>query len=1179
MICTFYSYKGGVGRSMALAKSADVLARAGLRVLMIDFDLEAPGLEQYFDIDKKGVRAHAGLFDLILHYKSAMASSIPTNRQNQDFRNLDMLFIVPVYTKLPSGGKLDLMPAGQRGSDEQLSEYALGLRQFDWQDFYFNFGGEVFFEWLRRSLIGDRYDIVLVDSRTGVTEMGGICAYQLADTIIVMLAPNQQNLDGTRDVVHNFSSPRVLKLRGGRPLRLVVVPSRVEMREENALNDFRGQFENLFSGLTPTELLQGGVAYWDLLIPYDPRSAFQEAMVPQDSRAGARSTINPAIQKLVRAICLLAAPGDPVHALATGKSATAGVADAQYDVTGRGVGYDIFLAYQKDDEVATLFLAHSLERMGLIVNLDRQEVSAGEDFRAFQRRALQQSNACALIVGPSRNYPWRSEYLRQLLMDRDRMTSLRLVPVLLPGAVLPPSDEVPTFLAGLQWVRLNNLEDEGVQQLARTISADSDQRHATTRLASVGSPYKGLAPFQEADAPIFFGRGELTGRIIRNLEDSRFLVVIGPSGSGKTSVVLAGVVPMLRRGAIPGSDRWHYVVIKPGARPAQALFDAVTAITPGPVVNGIANLDDYLVRSDNKYLIVIDQFEELFAFSDLPQSDIDEYVRALLNIATKLKSRVAVILVMRSDQINKLMELSTSLANLVEDNMVFVGQMTQDDMRKAIKSPAQYVGLAIEPGLTDLILRDALGAPGALPLMQYALRELWERSKQGYLTVEAYQAIGGVTGSLARDAEDCFAKFSPTDHDLAMAILLRLVTVTPEGAFIRRVAPLDELMSMGKTEDIRGILDTLVAARLVVSFERASRSWFELAHDAIIRSWPRFRDQIDRRTQFLRSRARLEAAVREWQDNNKDSGFLYRQSELLLLKSQVPLDRDWSELSSADQEFISVSERALQRQQRRRQAVMVVLAVLTATMTVTGVTAFYQARTAEMARAEAQMQRIEADKQAGEATRERAAAEEAAKQADASRDAAERAMSEADFQRKSAEEAAIQAAVQAKLAAIANLSAASAISPDGRRMLLIDPNGVLSIVDLATGKEVFRIADASHGITAGTFSPDGSVATGTIDGAVSVYDTTLRLLRTQVGHHSAVRRIAFSPEGQLIASGSDDATAIVWSANNGRAIGKPITANGPVVGVAFSPDGARLIITSQKGTFYIVDPQTGQIIN
>jgi cellulose biosynthesis protein BcsQ len=213
MICTFYSYKGGVGRSMALAQAADSFARTGLRVLMIDFDLEAPGLEEYFPVDQKSVRANAGLFDLILQYKAEMSSNVSIAPEDQKFRQLNEVFIVPIYPRLPSGGKLDLMPAGRRGSDEQLSEYALGLRQFDWQDFYFNFGGELFFEWLRRTLDRHLYDVVLVDSRTGVTEMGGICAYQLADTIVVFCTSNKQNLNGTHDVVRNFFSPRVTMLR------------------------------------------------------------------------------------------------------------------------------------------------------------------------------------------------------------------------------------------------------------------------------------------------------------------------------------------------------------------------------------------------------------------------------------------------------------------------------------------------------------------------------------------------------------------------------------------------------------------------------------------------------------------------------------------------------------------------------------------------------------------------------------------------------------------------------------------------------------------------------------------------------------------------------------------------------------------------------------------------------
>jgi cellulose biosynthesis protein BcsQ len=1136
VICTFYSYKGGVGRSMALARAADILARAGLRVLMIDFDLEAPGLEQYFSVDQKSIRSHAGLFDLILAYKAAMAASVPAAAQNQNFRKLDELFITPVYLQLPSGGKLDLMPAGRRGSDEELSQYALGLRQFDWQDFYFNFGGEVFFEWLRRSLDRKLYDVVLVDSRTGVTEMGGICAYQLADLIVVMCAPNQQNLDGTRDAVRNFLSSRVMTLRAGRPLQLLVVPSRVETRDEALLNDFRSRFDKLFT--PPEQLTRAGLGYWDFMIPYDPRSAFQEHVVGQDSRASARSTIGPAVQKLVNAIGLLAEPGEPVHRLSSVSSGAAPAAEPQYDVTSRAAGYDVFLAYQRRDVEAVRPLVRGLERRSLRVFFDETEVMPAINFATFVRRALQQSGACAVIVGPSGDYPWRSEFLRQLLDDKDRTTPLRFLPVLLPGARLPPDDVVPPFLAGLQWLRLQNLDDEhDLEQLVRAITSGAEQVRVKSQRASTGPPYKGFAPFEEADAPIFFGREELVGRIVRSLDDTRFLAVIGPSGVGKTSVVHAGVIPALRRGAVPGSDRWHYVVMRPGAAPVRALCEAFAAVTPEAANilagdTGAAGLDRYFSATDNQYLLVVDQFEEVLAPSELTLSEQKQFFELLEDIVANWKTRVALIIVLRSDQINRLLELAPTWANLVENNIAFVPPMNAADMRKAIEAPAQSVGLAIEPGLTDLILRDAAGASGALPLLQYVLRGLWERSRHGYLTVDAYEALGGVTGSLAKDAEDCFTRLGPEDRDKAMSILLRLVRVTPDGAFVRRVAKIDELMFAGSTDDVHRILAALVDARLVVvSSEPGSEAKVDLAHEAIIRSWPRFHDQIERLSQFLRLRTRLEIAAARWHERGQDPGFLYPEGEILLLKDQGQLQRYWNELSESERSFIAASEYALRRRQRRARAVTASLASLVALMSIFAIAAVYQFQ---------------------------------------------KAMAQRDI----AVQAQAQAQIQRQLAGLANLGAASVISPDGKRMLQIDPQGYLRIIDLATGKDIRRIAAGSSDITAAAFSPDTRlVVTGTSGGLVSIYDNaTLAQIRSFAGHENAVRRLAFSPDGRWLASGSDDATARIWSVDGGTAI-SVIQADSPVVGVAFSPDGTRLVVSSQKGSLYIVDTKTGQVIH
>lgn len=907
---------------MALANAADILARMGFRVLMIDFDLEAPGLEHYFPVDQKLIRAHAGLFDLILNYKAAMASSLTTGQQVQDFRRLQDLFIVSIYPRLPSGGKLDLMPAGCRGTDEQLSEYALGLRQFDWQDFYFNFGGEVFFEWLRRSLNLKLYDAVLVDSRTGVTEMGGICAYQLADTIIVMCASNQQNLDGTRDVVNNFFSHRVQTLRAGRELKLLVVPSRVEMRDQTLLTDFRDRFKHMFEERIPKELTEAGMTYWDLMIPYEPRNAFQERVIVQGSRGGDRSTIHPSMEKLVRAIRLLAPPAEPVHRLSTEGRPNAQVpVEAQYDITSRFAGFDVFFASSVEDAEAVEGIARFLNDNGLrAFTRDPTQLRAGEDWQAGDRRALNQSGLCAIIVGPSGEYPWRNEYLRRLLEDKDRTTGLQFLPILLPGAVLPSSDIVPPFLAGLQWLRLAELGNEAeLYRLVEAITSGSEPARARTERASSVSPYKGLVPYEEADASIFFGRQDLVDHIIKNLEDSPFLALIGPSGVGKTSVVCAGVIPALRGGAIPGSDRWHYIIMRIGADPVQDLFEALAAVTPGAVSMSTnetldsKKLEQYLlVGSDRRYLLVIDQFEELFRARELKAVEQNQFIQLLLDIATRWKRRVALIIVMRSDHLSTVLEVSPSpiWTDLVGKNIVLVGPMEVAALREAIEEPARSVGLAIEPGLTDLILKDGAGQPGSLPLVQYLLHALWERRRVGYLTVEAYEKLGGVTGAVSKEAEDFFISLNPEDQKKARAVLQRLVAHAPEDRFVRRAATLDELIFTGPPDDIRRVLDGLVKARLVVvssiSIESGSPVRVELMHEALIRSWPRFQEWLYEGRQFLVWLQRLKEISKEWEAAQRSADLLLRGLPLREALEWLKKKPEW--ISPDERVFVTASQ-------------------------------------------------------------------------------------------------------------------------------------------------------------------------------------------------------------------------------------------------------------------------------
>jgi len=169
--CAFYSFKGGVGRTMALANIAELCYRAGLKVLMIDWDLEAPGLERFFSIEKEDVIDNPGLMDMLQEYKKRMAQSPSKNDdQKLPFAKIDP-FVVDVYPNDTGTGRLLLLPAGRR-SGEYFAEYSNTILTFDWHDFYENWEGEIFFEWLRKQF-KDEFDtdIVLIDSRTGVTEI------------------------------------------------------------------------------------------------------------------------------------------------------------------------------------------------------------------------------------------------------------------------------------------------------------------------------------------------------------------------------------------------------------------------------------------------------------------------------------------------------------------------------------------------------------------------------------------------------------------------------------------------------------------------------------------------------------------------------------------------------------------------------------------------------------------------------------------------------------------------------------------------------------------------------------------------------------------------------------------------------------------------------------------------
>ena len=300
MIYTFYSFKGGVGRSMALANVAECFYLRGLRVVMIDWDLEAPGLESFFgapgpddgpeirpeDPDVARARTRLGLIDMLEAYKGLYPSlaTQQTGTGNGTFDALLDEYLPKVHESLhpihlpaagsTSGPGLWLLPAGWR-SEERFASYARAVQNFDWTGFYTQFQGEAYFNWLRRSLTAFA-DVVLIDSRTGVTEMGGVCARQMADAVIALCAPNDQNMDGVTRMVQSFLGDEIAKARqSGKWPQVIVVPTRIDGSEQLRLARFRSDFHHRVDVLDATERLpkvfdRKSERFWELQIRTSP---------------------------------------------------------------------------------------------------------------------------------------------------------------------------------------------------------------------------------------------------------------------------------------------------------------------------------------------------------------------------------------------------------------------------------------------------------------------------------------------------------------------------------------------------------------------------------------------------------------------------------------------------------------------------------------------------------------------------------------------------------------------------------------------------------------------------------------------------------------------------------------------------------------------------------------------
>jgi basic membrane lipoprotein Med (substrate-binding protein (PBP1-ABC) superfamily)/DNA-binding SARP family transcriptional activator len=390
--------------------------------------------------------------------------------------------------------------------------------------------------------------------------------------------------------------------------------------------------------------------------------------------------------------------------------------------------------------------------------------------------------------------------------------------------------------------------------------------------ASARNPYKGLRAFGEEDASDFYGRDVLVDRLVDMIgSGQRLVALVGPSGSGKSSVVAAGLLPRLRGGAIPGSGSWAVAAVTPGPDPASDVRAAVTratqrAVPPDGLVPKAAGTE--------RIVLVIDQFEQMFTAAD--EARRTAFLTALAAEATDEASPLIVVLALRADYYDRPLQHPEFGAVFVP-GVVHVLPMTARDLEAAIVAPADGVGVRVEPKLLAELVAETAASPGSLPLLQYALTELFDQRSGSVVTLGAYTALGGLRGILSRRAEAAFLGLDAEGQRTATQVFLRLVRLGRGTADSRRRLTLTELTEVSADAVVLSDVLTTFGRHRLLTFDHdpdSGEATVELAHEALLTEWERLAGWIDRYRSALRRRDALATAVDEWELAGRDADYL-----------------------------------------------------------------------------------------------------------------------------------------------------------------------------------------------------------------------------------------------------------------------------------------------------------------